>query len=486
MSVKKKILASVAVASALWAGATAYIGENTEKYLNDYVTKSNKIYTQNGMKMSLLSFEKGFVNSKAKVSLDFTDPEVKKELEGVLKLPIVMDYEIENGPILLKNGLSVGASRIHSKVKVSELLVDKEEFKKMVKEDIVLDTTMLIDFQNNIDYEANSNQIVVESDQAKFTIAPLEVKGEMNGETLVGTVNLLTKSIHGEMGSDGEIKLDNVTLNADITKFFDNGFYLGDFDMGIEKFTLHNPNESQEIKNATVKAVMNLKQNSSDLVDTNFELDLDIGDTKLPPELNFVKNISLNYGINGTKMDAWLAFQDTIAEVQEKQEAILEKLTLAKDEKEQMKAFIELQNMQQEIQNKMAMLLSDFLVKDKTTLKLDANLNDGQGKLLFDIKYIGDEQLPKSLEKLEAKLQQELLNWITLNIDVHIEKSLANQLPQELQTQLAMAMMTGMLQDNNSSYGFNANYTPKKLMVNGQDRSEMLMLLEMSLSSPQQ
>ena len=485
MSIKKKILTSVVVASALWTGTTAYISGNTEKYLNNYVTKSNKIYAQNGMKMSLLSFEKGFMSSHAKVSLDFVDPEMKKELKKILKLPIVMDYNIENGPLLLKNGLSVGASRIDSKVDVSELLVDKDKFKKMVKEDIILDTTMLIDFQNHIEYKANSNQIVVQNDQAKFTLAPLKIDGKINGDTLVGTVNMITKSIYGEMGNEGEIKLDNVTLNANITKFFDNGFYLGDFDMGIENLTLHNPNKSQEIKNAKVKVKMSMKQNDSDMVDTQLGVNLDVGETPLPPELNFLKTIALNYGINGTKIEAWLAFQDTIKEVQKKQETILEKISGAKDKEEQMKAFTALQNMQQEIQNKMVMLLSDFLVKDKTTVNLNANINDGQGKALFDIKYIGDEQLPKTLEELTAKFQKELLNWLTLNIDVKLDKSLANKLPQELQGQLSMAMMTGMLQDNNSSYDFNANYVPQKLMVNGQDKSDMLMLLKMGLQAPQ-
>lgn len=485
MSMKKKILASVAVASALWVGATAYIGENTEKYLNDYVTKSNKIYAQNGIKMSLLSFEKGFVNSQAKVSLEFIDPEMKKELGKILKFPIVLNYEIENGPLLFKNGLAVGASRIDSQINVSELLVNKDEFKKMVKEDILLNTTMLIDFQNHIDYEANSNQIVVESDQAKFTIAPLAVEGKMNGDTLAGTVNMLTKSIHGEMGNKGEIKLENVTLNADITKFFDNGFYLGNFDMGIEKLTLHNPNGSQDIKNAKVKVLMNMKQDDSAMIDAQLGIDLDVGDTQLPPEYNFIKNIAFNYGINGTKIEAWLAFQNSMKEVQKKQQATFQKLSMVKTQEEQMKIFKELQNIQLELQNKMALLLSNFLVKDKTTFNLKANVNDGQGKALFDIKYIGDKQLPKTLKELEAKFQQELLNWVTLHIDVKLDKSFANKLPQELQGQLSMAMMTGMLQDNNSSYGFNANYVPKKLMVNGQDKSDMLMLLEMGLQAPQ-
>ena len=479
MSIKKRILASIVVASAIWAGSTAYISGNTEKYLNNYVTNSNKIYANNGMKMSILSFKKGFVNSHAKVSVDFTDPQIKKELEEVLKLPIVMDYDIENGPILLKDGLSVGASRIHSKLNVSKLFVDKNEFKKVVKDDIVLNTTMLIDFQNHIDYKAKSNKIVAEDNNTKFTISPLEVNGEMNGDSLSGTVNMITKSIYGDIDNKAEIKLENVTLNGDIKKFFDNGFYLGNFDMGVDNFTVNDKyNKEQNIKNAKVKVAMDIKQNSSNLIDTNFKLNLDIGDTKLPPEINFLKTIALNYGLNGTKMEAWLAFQDTIKEVQEKQKKILEKLSTSKDIKEQEKAFKDLQNMQQEVQNKMVSLLSDFLVKDKTSFNLNANINSGQGKAMFDIKYIGDEQLPKNLDELVTKLQQEILNWIKLNIDIKLDKSLANKLPQELQSQLAIAMMTGMIQDNNTSYDFNANYVPKKLIVNGQDKSSMIMLLE--------
>ncbi len=474
---KKKILASVVGAVVIWSGATAYISSNTEKHLNNYLTKSNKIYANNGMKMSLVSFEKGFVNSHAKVSLDFIAPEIKKELGEVFKLPIVMDYEIENGPILFKNGLALGASRIDSKVNINNLLVNQDELKKFVKEDIIFDTHMLIDFKNHLQYQGKSNQIVLNGDSAKFTIEPLEIEGDMNVETLAGTMNMMTKSIQGEMGTDGKMKLENIVLNANIKKFFENGFYIGNFDMEVGNFTLKNPNDSQDIKNAKLKLAMDIDKNGSDLVDTNLKLNFDVGDTKLPPELNFIKNVAVNYGLNGTKIDAWLAFQDTIKEVQKKQKIILEK-SLSKDKKEQQKVFKELENMQLELQNKMVLLLSDFLVKDKTTFDLKANLNGNQGIASFDIKYVGDEKLPKTINELEAKFKQELLNWVALNIDVKLDKSLVNKLPQELQSQLSMARMTGMLQDNNSSYGFNANYVSKKLMINGQDKSSMLMFLE--------
>lgn len=478
---KNKILASVVGAVVLWAGVTAYISSNTEKRINDYLEKSNKIYANNGMKMSLISFEKGFVNSNAKVSLDFIDPEIKKELGEVFKLPIVMDYEIENGPILFKNGLALGASRIDSKVNINKLLVNQDELKKFVKEDIIFDTKMIIDFKNHLLYQGKSNQIALNGDSAKFTISPLEIEGDMNVETLAGTMKLITKSIQGEMGADGKMKLENVVLNANIKKFFENGFYIGNFDMKIGNLTLKNPNESQDIKNAKVKLVLDMNENGSDLIDTKLGLDLDVGDTKLPPELNFIKNITVNYGLNGTKIDAWLAFQDTIKEVQEKQKMIIGKLSSTKSDKEQQKALVALMNIQHKLEDKIVILLSDFLVKDKTTFDLKANINRGQGIGSFDIKYIGDEKLPKTVEELALKLQKELLNWITLNIDIKLDKSLVNKLPKELQNQLSMAIMTGMLKDNNSSYGFNVNYIPKKLMINGEDKSGMLILLEGAL-----
>ena len=478
MSIKKKILASVAVASALWVGTTAYISENTEQYLNNYIKKSNKLYANNGMKMSLLSFEKGLINSHAKISLDFVDPEIKKELEKILKLPIVMEYDIENGPLLLKDGLLVGASRINSKIKVSDLLVDRDEFKKVVKNDIIFDTTMIIGFQNDIDYKAKSNQIVAEEKQTKITIEPLKIDGKMNGETLAGTINMHTKGIYGEMRKQGEIQFENVAFNGNITKFFDNGFYLGDLTMGVDRLTIHNPNESQDIKNAKVKAIIDIRQNGSDLVDTNFEIDLNLGDTPLPPDLNFIKTITVKYGLSGTRIDAWLAFQNTIKEIEKQQQATLQKLSSVKTQEEQMKILKELQESQKEIQNKVVMLLSNFLVKDKTTFKLDANVNGGQSKALVNIKYIGEEQLPKTLEELAIKVQQELLNWITLNVNIELDKAFVNKLPQDVQSQLAMAIMTGMLQDNNSSYGLNAIYEPNKLIINGQDKSSMLMLLK--------
>jgi len=102
-----KIIATLVGSSALWLGGTAYISSNTQSELNNYVTKANKLYESNGMKLSVESFEKGFFTSTAKMKIDFMDSPIKEAVAKTFKLPMVMDYNIENGPLFFKEGFSV-------------------------------------------------------------------------------------------------------------------------------------------------------------------------------------------------------------------------------------------------------------------------------------------------------------------------------------------------------------------------------------------
>jgi len=484
MSIGKKIIGSVVVATSLWAGMTAYISSNTETYLKNYVQKTNRLYSNNGMSSSLLSFEKGFLNSKAKISIDFTDPNMRKELQNVIKLPIVMSYNIGNGPLFFKNGFNIGASKVNSTVNINDLLVNKQDIKAFIKDDIIINTNMLIGFNNQATYTGESNTIVANIDEDIFTISPLKLSGEMNMKTFVGNFKLFINNLSGKLENKGDVKLQEIALNTNITKFFDNGFYLGDIDFNINKVNIKNPNFPQEIKDAKMNIQMNIDQNSSNLVNMNFGMNLKLGETELPKEYNFLKEFTLNYGINGAKLKGLLAFQDVIKDIQTEQQTIMKKLSQAKTEDEQMVIFNEMQKSQEALEDKLVLLISDFLVKEQTTLNVETIITDKSdidSNAKFNITYIGDEALPKTAKELSKKFKQELLNWVKLNINVEVQKSLVDKLPKELQQQLAMAMMTGMLKDNNSSYSFDANYMPKKLTVNGEDKSDMLMLVEMGL-----
>ena len=485
MSTSKKIVGSFALASLLWLGTTAYISNNVETYLNDYVKNSNKIYSANGLKISLDSFEKGFLNSKASLSLDITDPELKKELQEILKLPMHLNYDIENGPLLFKNGFAMGASRMKSSTKLSDILQESEALKKVLKEEIVFDNTMLIDFSQQMHLQSHSNEIVLQEDGDTFTIAPIEVTSDMDIETLKGTFTLEIPSIKGELANKGEVLLSHLTMDGDIKKVYDNGFYLGDFKMSLEKMDVNNPTLPIKLKGVNLTMGMNINQTKNELIDTSANFQIDLGKTELPKEYAFLKNLSFDYGLNGTKLKGWMGLQSTMKNVQEKQQALLNNLRSVKTMEEQQKIIGSLQNMQSEMMEQLASNIADLLVKNRSKLYANADIIDTQSqksRLSFDVNYVGDETLPKGLEALATKFQQEFLNWIKLNINLNLKKSLVNNLPPQLQQQVQMAMLTGMIKDNNSSYSFSANYVPKKLMVNGEDKTEMIGLLQLMLT----
>ena len=480
MAIGKKVVGSLILVAILWAGVTAYISGSTKKHLNNYINKSNKIYTNNGMKMSLLSFEKGFLNSKAKVSIEFIEPDMKKELEAIFKLPMVMEYNIENGPLFFQNGLAMGASRINYRVNVNELLVNDVELKRFIKEDIILVSNMCVDFSNHITYIANSEQIVADVEGDIFTIAPFTITSKMNMDTFVSNFKMFSKSIKGELENTGKIKLENITIDAEITKFFNNDFYLDKFAFAVEKLNVNNPSFPQEIKDASFKMLLNIEQNESKTVNMNFGFNLNVGETKLPVEYNFLKKLDFNYGINHIKADVIFAFQDAMKGVQLQQQKVLQQFSSATNQEEEMKAMEALEKMQTIIQDKIALLFSELLVKEKTTFNLKALLTDHsnvQSSAKLDLSYVGDEVLPKTLTELEAQL----LNWLKLNISVDLAKSLVVKLPKETQGAIAMYTVLGMIQNNKSSYSFNVDYLPKKLILNGQDRSDMLISIEMAL-----
>jgi len=434
--------------------------------------------------MSLKSFDKGYFSSTAKLSLDFSEPGVKEEISKILKLPLTLDYSIENGPLFFKDGISFGASKISSNINFSKLFVDENGLKEIIKEDLIVQSSVRVDFMNNATYKGETNRLVADVDNDIFTISPLKLNGEMDLETFVGEFRLLSEKVTGELANGGKVKLENIILNGDITKFFENGFYLGKFDFAADKLNIDNPNLPQKVKNAKVYMSMNIDQDSSDTVNLDTDMRLDLGETEIPEAFNFGNKFTFNYGIDGMRLEAVLAFQDEMKKIEEEKTSILQKLTSATTAEEQAVALENLQNMQGTLEGKVKLLLSNFLVKDKTKLSVAASIvdnRDSKSHASLDMKYIGDAQLPKTLEELQAKFKKEILNWITLNVDMILQKSLVEKLPRDVQSQLSMAMMTGVVKDNNSTLEFNAIYVPKKLTINGEDKSSMIQLAEMSM-----
>jgi uncharacterized protein YdgA (DUF945 family) len=487
MSGKTKIVGLLAVAAVAWVGSTAYIGSKTEPYLGHYVQKTNQMYAQHGMKLSVEKFNKGFFTSKAALKLDFTNPEMKEQLAGLVKLPIDINYTIENGPILFQNGLGLGSSRIVNSIKVSDYLVEKEAFLEVVKNDIIVDSHTNIGFTNNASFEAHTNQIVVDEAGDKLTMTPLLINGDMNIETFQGDMELFIKQFDIK-GEYDDIHIQDITLDGTITKFYENGFYLGDFKLDIPSLNMKTEDMPFEVKKANVAMEMSIDENSQKDIDIQFNIQGDLGETQLPTEFAYLKQLEVGYALNGTKLEGLLAFQDYSKRVQAKQEELMEKLTTNTSGTFDENAFAELNQFQQDIENEMILLLTGLLNKNRTEFLFNAKVMDAKAKeasVGLNLKYVGDEVFPKSAAEIREKFEKEFLELLAMNVDVQLNKEYIENLPaelkQELSSQLQMGAMFGVIKDNNTSFSFEADYQPKTLMVNGNDRSEMLKMLEMGM-----
>jgi len=214
--VSKVIIATLVGSSAFWLGGTAYISSNTQSELNNYVTKANSLYQANGMKMSIESFEKGFFTSTAKMKIDFLDSPFKEVLSKTLKLPMVVNYNIENGPLFFKEGFGVGASRMSSHLNLVDYVVDKEAFQKLFKEGVEVTSSTSVDFLKNASFVAKTNKIVLNVEGDEVDISPVNMEGKMNIDTFQGKMKMFIDSISTE-NSQGVFKAKDIVLDADKT-----------------------------------------------------------------------------------------------------------------------------------------------------------------------------------------------------------------------------------------------------------------------------
>jgi len=479
MSFSKKIVGSVAIATLLWAGATAYVSSNTKAYLEKYIETSNSLNQTNGMKLSLLSFEKGFFSSTAKLSMALNDPRVAE----VLKLPLTTEYKIENGPIFFQNGLGFGLSRISSSINFNNFFLHNAELKKSIADDIVFDSTTLVDFSHRIIYKGATNPIVGNIEGTKITIAPFKMSGTLDANTLLGGFTLTNKALKATTQDGRKILLENLELSGDIQKIFKNGFYLGTFNLNVGSVSVKVEKElfPMVVDNASMKLQVSMNENQDNSLTMDVSMDLDKGDTQLPPKIDFAKHLHFEYALEHTKLEAWLSFQDSIKKIQHKQEAILKTIQNTTDNELVMDGLQELIALQESLQNEAVRCISDALIQDKSIFKIATKITDKSAletTANLALTYVGKKKLPTTMAQFTAQFKQEFLDWIKFDTKVKVQKSLIHSLPPELQQQLNMLLMMGMVKEQKHAYTFDANYTPKKLMVNGVDKSDMIRMLE--------
>jgi len=480
----KKILGSLVVAVALWAGTTAFIGTQIEKNLQQQINHTNNLYTEYGIQYKLNNYKKSFFTSKAEVEIKITDPMMLELLKESVKLPIILDYEVEHGPIFLKNGLSLGAVQIHKELALSSLLKDeaKKEFLTLLKDDIKITNDISISFNKNASYNIVSDAIKVDKDGQSFTMSPLSIKGNSNIETFKGDTHLNIPSLtFTENKTQNGIKIENLLMNINIEEFIENALMLGTIDVTADKLMIkddENPPLSQV--DIALKLQMKNEKDTPTSINSIMEGDIDFKDTKLPASFPQLKNLHAKVDVKSLGIKGMIEFQQASKEMQEAQKELFSNMGNKSSSKDFEAKFTAFQKIQEKMVDKIIHALNSLLIKDKSTISYAINIqtkDNKESKVSTDVHYIGDIEFKGKMEEVAMKVQEQALDLVNLNVNLTLNKEHVKSFPdaEKLNQQIQMGVKQGFVKETNENYLLNGYYKNRELIVNDNNLTSIIL-----------
>ena len=480
----KKTVSSIIAAVAIWAGTTAYVGSQMEENIQNQIKKSNTLYADIGLQYKVKNYTKSFLNSTVEVEINFTDPAMLELFKDSVKLPIVMKYDIEHGPLFIKNGLGFGAARTHQEIPVSTLLTKeaKEDFLKLIKNDIMVKSDMDISFTNNASYTLSTNEVKINDAGKSLYVSPLFLEGDTNLDTYAGDAKLNLHSLKfQEANSKNGLTVQDLKMDITIDKLLEQMLMLGTIDISAKNLTIKDDTNPQ-LENINIATDMHIvtKKDSETTIATKINGSIDLKDTKLPDNLPDLKNIQLKMDMQHIGLEGMLEFQKASKEMQKAQSKLLTKIQSNPSEEDMKKIFEELGTLQQDMMAKLVHSLNKLLVKDKTTIAYGVDIktkDNKQSNANVTLGYTGDIKFDGKLEEIAVKAQQQLLNLFNLNLNIALDKEHIKTLPNAeiLKQQIAMGVAQGFVKEENGKYILNGYYKNQELMVNDNNLTSTIL-----------
>jgi len=483
-----KIVGSIIAAVALWAGTTAFIGSQMEENLQKQINNTNKLYADKGIQYKINNYQKSFFESTAKVEVEIVDPTLLEMAKETVKLPLVIEYNIEHGPLFFKNGLGFGAAKVHQELPISSLLTDeaKKEFLSLIKEDITITSDMIVSFLNNAHYKASTNEVKINRDEKKFHITPLEVHGDINLETLKGDSDIHIASLEfKEENSQNGLTLNNLLMKINIEEFIEKTLMVGSMDISVENLTIKDDSNPQLSNiNMATDIHMVTQKDSPNTISTKIEGSVDLKDTKLPDNFPNLKTIHANMNMQGIGTKGMLEFQHATQEMQKSQSDLITKMQSNPSEEEMQKIFKELGTLQETMMRNIVHSLNTLLVKDKTLIAYGLEIETKEKKksnASIEIGYTGNMDFNGSIEEIVMRAQQQVLNMISLDVDIGLDAEHIKSLPdaQSAIQQIQMAVAQGFAKEENGKYILKGYYKNQELIVNDNNLTASILPLLM-------
>ena len=510
----KKILSFIIALLIVWVGSLLYAGYQTEKLISQYVNQINQVYQQSypGVELELKKFDSNFFDAKAQYAIKINIRKLVDELnlgldknddfvgflEDAFKTPIVIDQDIQYGPVFFDEGLEFAMAKISFqstlsnfvKTMAKELLPRFEDNQQKNKEQLdvfiselnqVLEKEVVINFESVLPFFSNKvhtsgtiSEININKADTVYTIGRMTFDDVTNIQDLTGHGNFNIPNIISKYKNVQIFKIQELSISYNINEFIDAFNYFGDVKFDIQKLNFNSSTD----EGVSFAVAFNLKSSRnnkmSDLSDV--EINTTVKILKYPKQLEVMpfdlpETVFASWSLKGVD-------NTNFANTTQKFKHYLS--TIDTDN-------VKFTKIPAHLINDIANGLDKSFVKQVTSLNIDLDIttvkqpkinNTLNLQLIYDfdkgdmmqfLAMISNDNLKKAGEFVKDK--------VIVNLKAKVSAKILEKFKPMLQTQIQQ----GMVIEKNGFYQTSANYQNKKLMVNGKDMIAILQQLILPL-----
>ena len=510
----KKILSFIIALLIVWVGSLLYAGHQTEKLISQYVNQINQVYQQSypGVELELKKFDSNFFDAKAQyaikvnirkltdglnLGLDENDDFIRF-LEDAFKTPIVIDQDIQYGPVFFDEGLEFAMAKISFQSTLSnfvktiakELLPRFEDNQQKNKEQLdvfisglnqVLDKEVVINFESVLPFFSNKahtsstiGEISVNEEDTLLTIGKMTFDGVTNMQDFTGHGNFNIPSIISKYKNLQIFEMQELSISYNINEFIDAFNYFGDVKFDVQKVTL----DSLTDEGVGLAVALNLKSSRNNKM---FDLsDVEINTTV--KMLKYPKQVeAIPFDLPETVFASWSlkgVNNTNFANTMQKFKHYLSTIDIdnAKFTKIPTHLINDIANgLDKSFVKQVTSFNTDLDIttvkqpKINNTLSLQLIYDFDKGDMMQFLAMIGNDNLKKAGEFVKDK--------IIVNLKAKVSAKVLEKFKPMLQTQIQQ----GIVIEKNGFYQTSVNYQNKKLMVNGKD---MIAIMQQLISPP--
>ncbi len=436
---------------------TTLLNAKSADYMKKIITLHN-IISSGSMEYNATKDKDGY-----KLYIKSNDPLFNKYLSSK---PINID--VDEGPIVIKPKFTLATAGLSAKGSILDIFKPTlvKNLEKSLKSKAKYSYEGLVTFGGELEEQLRIDPIELEGKDFTLESSKLISSSKFDLDTITGENSIKVDNLHY---TQKDTPLIDTNLKAISTKVIvtqepiDNIMLFSKFNFSVDRVHL-NIKDRQLNQDLNFKIVLNgeTKRIDSKLLNLAFGYKIEALDEKTIASFKGIKSSSFELNLNNLGIDGFLKLIKLQKEYQKLNNSILKASNNSNDVAMQ-KAILKTQ----ELANNFVPIWNKLILKDKTKLKLNLELNGQKRSFIkLDLLYKG-KPLSGDVNSAFISLAAQELNLFNGDIEILLDSTIASTINPFAIIGLEMAKSKGFITMENGLYHLKAKLENGKIIING-------------------